>query len=105
MQRAEISGIAETRMEKLMAMSRERASSGDPVLARRYVDLARRISMRTKTKIPKEHIYCKKCLMPMVPGTSCVRLGSRKVIIRCLECGGLKRIPYLREQENDGKGS
>jgi len=98
MQRAEISGIAETRMEKLMAMSRERASSGDPVLARRYVDLARRISMRTKTEMPKEYIYCKMCLMPMVPCTSRVRLRNHKIMIRCLECGDLKRIPYLREQ-------
>ncbi|MCL2607039.1 MAG: hypothetical protein FWD92_00565 [Methanomassiliicoccaceae archaeon] len=98
MQRAEISGIAEIRINKLMAMSKERASSGDLALARRYVDLARRISMRTKTKIPKEHIYCKMCLTPMVPGTSRIRLRNHKVTMRCLECGGLKRIPYLREQ-------
>jgi ribonuclease P protein subunit RPR2 len=98
MQRAEISGIAEARIRKLMMMSVERASSDDPAMARRYVDLAIRISMRTKTKIPKEYIYCKGCLMPMIPAASRVRLRDHKVVMTCTECGRLKRMPYLREQ-------
>ncbi|MDR2866353.1 MAG: ribonuclease P protein component 4 [Methanomassiliicoccaceae archaeon] len=93
-----VADIAMCRINKLMLMSKEQASSGDVDLARRYVDIARRISMRTKTKMPKEHIYCGNCLIPMVPGTFRVRLKAHKIIMRCMECGTVKRIPYLREQ-------
>ena len=98
-QRSEVTEIAAARIETLMSLSREQASYGDMDLARRYVDLARRISMRTKTKIPKEHIYCKACLTPMAHGTFRVRLSGRKVIMRCAECGSVKRIPYVKEQK------
>ncbi|MCL2785736.1 MAG: ribonuclease P protein component 4 [Methanomassiliicoccaceae archaeon] len=97
--RSEITNIANTRITKLMSMSEEQAAHGDADLARRYVDLARRISMRTKTKIPKWHIYCKACLTPMAPGTFTVRLRDHKVIMRCTECGCIKRVPYLKEQK------
>ena len=97
--RSDITSIAEERISKLMRMSEYQASCGDMDLARRYVDIARRISMRTKTKIPKEHIYCKACLTPMAQGTFTVRLRSHKVIMRCAECGTVKRIPYVREQK------
>jgi ribonuclease P protein subunit RPR2 len=96
---SEITDIAEKRIGSLMKMSAEQASFGDIDLARRYVDIARRISMRTKTKIPKEHIYCKACLTPMAQGTFTVRLRNHKIIMRCAECGNVKRIPYLREQK------
>ena len=96
--RTEITKIAEERIDILMRMSKEQASTGDTDLARRYVDLARRISMRTKTKIPKEHIYCKTCLVPMAQGTFSVRLRNNKIIMRCAECGSVKRIPYLKEK-------
>ncbi|MDR0335143.1 MAG: ribonuclease P protein component 4 [Methanomassiliicoccaceae archaeon] len=96
--RTEVSEIAMVRIERLMAMSREQASHGDIDLARRYVDIARRISMRTRTKIPKEHIYCKNCFTPMTPGTFRVRLGTHRIIMVCAECGTVKRIPYVKEQ-------
>jgi ribonuclease P protein subunit RPR2 len=98
-QRNEIAGIAAARIEILMALSKEQASYGDMDLARRYVDIAKRISMRTKTKIPKEHIYCKACLTPMAQGTFHVRLKGRKVIMRCMECGHVRRTPYIKEQK------
>jgi ribonuclease P protein subunit RPR2 len=98
-QRTEVTEIAETRISKLMEMSEEQASFGDMDLARRYVELARRISMRTKTKIPKEHIYCRACLTPMAQGTFRVRLRNRRVVMRCAECGSVKRVPYIREQK------
>jgi len=98
-QRTEVTDIAAARIETLMILSKEQASYGDIDLARRYVDIARRISMRTKTKIPKEHIYCKACLTPMAQGTFRVRLSGRRVVMRCAECGTVKRIPYVKEQK------
>jgi ribonuclease P protein subunit RPR2 len=94
----DIETIAKERMERLMTLSAEQAMYGDIDLARRYVDLARRIGMRTRTKIPGKYIYCKNCLAPMTPGTFRVRLKNRKVIMRCTECGSIKRIPYVKEQ-------
>jgi ribonuclease P protein subunit RPR2 len=99
--RGTVSEIALIRIDKLMALSKERASAGDIEHAKLYVQLARRIGMRTKTKIPKEHRYCKNCCAPMTPDTSRVRLRSHRVVMQCAVCGHIKRIPYLREQGND----
>ncbi|MCL2143012.1 MAG: ribonuclease P protein component 4 [Methanomassiliicoccaceae archaeon] len=95
----QIAEIAAARIDKLMRMSAEQASYGDADLARRYVEIARRISMRTRTKIPKEHIYCKNCLTPMASGTFRVRLRNHKVVMVCAECGHIRRMPYLKEQK------
>ena len=97
--RGEASGIAIVRIEKLMGLSKEQAMYGDMDLARRYVDIARRISMRTRTKIPKEHIYCKNCFTPLTPDTFRVRLKRHRIIMVCAECGTVKMNPYIREQK------
>jgi len=97
--RNDITEIAGIRIDKLIMLAKEHATHGDIDLARRYIDLARRISMRTRTKIPKEHIYCKNCFTPMTPGTFRVRLGPHRIVMVCLECGSVKRIPYVKEQK------
>ena len=96
--RDEMAEIASARMEKLMLLAEQQASYGDADLARRYVDIARRIGMRTRTKMPKGHIYCKNCFIPMTPSTSRVRLKRHRVVTVCAECGSVRRVPYLREQ-------
>jgi ribonuclease P protein subunit RPR2 len=96
--RNEASGIAAVRIEKLIAMAKDEATNGDIDIARRYVDIAKRISMRTRTKIPKEHIYCKNCFTPMTGDTFRVRLKRHRIIMVCAECGTVKRIPYVKEQ-------
>ncbi|MCL2712906.1 MAG: hypothetical protein FWD37_06535 [Methanomassiliicoccaceae archaeon] len=90
--------IALTRINKLMMLSKEKVAEDDMEYAKLYVRLARRIAMRTKTKIPKEHRYCKNCCAPSTPKTSRVRLNAHRVTVQCTECGCIKRIPYLREQ-------
>ena len=93
-----VAEIALTRINKLMTLSNEKVTDGDMEYAKLYVQMARRISMRTKTKIPKEHRYCKNCCAPMTPRTSRVRLNAHRVTVQCTECGHIKRTPYLREQ-------
>ena len=93
-----VAEIALIRIDKLMTLSSERVKEGDMKYAKLYVRMARRISMRTKTKIPKEHRYCKNCCAPSTPLTSRVRLNAHKLTIQCTECGHIKRIPYLKEQ-------
>jgi ribonuclease P protein subunit RPR2 len=98
--RNEASEIAAVRIAKLIDMAKHEASFCDADLARRYVDIARRISLRTRTKIPKEHIYCKNCFMIMTPDTFRVRLKRHRIIMVCAECGTVKRKPYVREQRD-----
>ncbi len=99
--------IAERRMDTLLAMAYREAAEGRPERARRYVDLARRIGMRTRTPVPRTVRHCKGCLSPMVPGMNCrVRIGRGRVAVHCLDCGAVRRTPYIKEKRaNDREGS
>ncbi|MCL1810697.1 MAG: ribonuclease P protein component 4 [Methanomassiliicoccaceae archaeon] len=92
--------IGEERISILTELSVSALADGREDLAVRYVSLARKISKKTKAKMPGDFRYCKDCLMPLVPGTNCtVRLTSKKIVTRCQNCGGLKRMPYIKERE------
>ena len=94
-----VSEIGTVRISRLLDMAEEAVRAGRPDRAHRYVDLARRIGMKTRVKIPRERRYCKQCLMPMMPGVNCtVRLSGHKVVITCGTCGKVRRIPYIKEQ-------
>jgi len=68
-------------------------------LARRYVDLARKIGMRYKVRLPTEYrwMICKHCKRFLFPGkTSRTRIQQRRephVVVTCLSCGGYNRMP------------
>ncbi len=92
-----VSDIAERRMSVLFGLSVKAAENGDAERAKRYIALARRISQRTVTPMPKENMYCKKCNMPLSVGRNCrVRVLGGIVRITCLECGDVRRVPYAR---------
>lgn len=94
-----VSDIGRDRITRLMDLSEEAVRRNHPDRARRYVWLARRIGMKTRIGIPKERIYCKKCLIPLIPGVDCrIRLSDHKVVVTCGMCGTIRRTPYLREQ-------
>jgi ribonuclease P protein subunit RPR2 len=66
-----------------------------PSYAKRYVSLARKISTRYKVRIPAEwrRRFCKNCNALLIPGRNCrVRKQKSRMIVRCLECGGIRRI-------------
>ncbi len=71
----------------------------EPDLADRYAELARRIAMKARVRIPPEYkrLICKHCKRFIVPGLTCrVRLQPRRephIAITCLRCGGIYRIP------------
>jgi len=93
--------IARERIETLFELSREMALKGEYELSRRYIKLARRISMKYNVRIPKKlkRMFCKKCHVFLCPGvTSKVRVNRGKVTITCLLCGNIKRYPFLREK-------
>jgi ribonuclease P protein subunit RPR2 len=92
--------IAKERIEKLFKEAERRAKEGRLELSNRYVEIARKIAMKYLVRIPKDAKmrYCRKCGSYLVPGKNCrVRLQKHKVVVTCLNCGNVRRYPYIRE--------
>lgn len=88
--------MALSRIEILMQMS-DRVHSKDRALADRYAALAKRLSMRHNAKFPRKwkRRICKKCGKFLVPGdNSRVRTKNNRIVITCLECNNMVRIPF-----------
>lgn len=88
--------MAEQRIRRLFDLA-EKAYPRRPELSDRYVDIARRISMRHRVGLPRDfkRRMCKACGSFLVPGkNSRIRLDGRNVVITCLKCGTVKRYPY-----------
>ncbi|WP_457555588.1 ribonuclease P protein component 4 [Candidatus Pyrohabitans sp.] len=93
--------IARERIEILMQLARD-VFPRDRALAKRYVELARRIAMRYNVRFPAgwKRFFCKACGSFLVPGVNLrVRCTKQRVVFTCLECGQVKRIPYVREKK------
>ncbi len=77
----------------------------DPQLAQRYSEVARRISMRTRVRPPRENklMICKHCKGFILPGVNCrVRIQTRRephVVITCLKCMSHMRIPLKQKRK------
>lgn len=72
----------------------------DPKLSNRYVQLARKISMKYKVKIPPnlKKRFCKHCYAYLVPSKNCrVRLTKHKLVYYCLNCKKYMRFPYKKK--------
>ncbi|RJS76152.1 ribonuclease P [Candidatus Bathyarchaeota archaeon] len=91
-----------TRVKILFKLAAEVARDR-PDLAQRYAEIARKISMRTRTHLPRKyHLQvCKRCKRFILPGvTSRVRIQPRRephVVVTCLYCGGRMRVPLKRK--------
>jgi len=76
-----------------------------PDLSQRYVEIARKISMRTRTRLPKENrlLICRHCKKFIFPGVSSrIRIQPRRephIVITCLYCGKYMRIPLKRRKK------
>lgn len=101
--------VASERIEILIDQAR-RMVEKDERLSRRYVSLARKISERTKVRIPSEmkRYLCKKCGIALVPGRNAkVRLHATKsgLVITCLSCGAVKKYPVTAKNSGSNSGS
>ena len=70
-----------------------------PELSDRYVELAKKIAMKYKVKIPRvlKRRFCKSCFKYLVPGVNCrVRLTQKKIVYYCSNCRKFMRIPYKK---------
>lgn len=98
--RRDVRKIGNERVNILVNLAREAVREGKDERARRYVGIARAICGKAQTEMPKDFGYCRKCLLPTMPGINCtVRLTSGKVVTGC-KCGCIRRVPYLREQKS-----
>lgn len=90
--------IAVQRVRLLFKLAKSRARSGDFDLARRYIEIALKISRKSRTRLSRNYKrgYCRKCLVPLIPGiTLSIRIKSEgrgsRVVYRCLLCGWIRR--------------
>lgn len=88
--------IARSRINKLFAMAEKTALSKKLDLADRYVEIARKISMRYQVPIPRrfKRCFCKHCYSYMLPDVTCrVRIHRGKIVFYCLNCQKFCRYP------------
>jgi len=88
--------IAKNRIIKLFTAAEYCALSGKLNLANRYVEIARKISMKYQISIPKDlkRCFCKHCYSFMLPNvTSRVRMNKGKIVFYCFKCKKYTRIP------------
>ncbi len=105
-EQAEKRRIALERIDVLFTLA-HRVFPYDRALANRYVEMALAVQRKAKVKIPARwrRSYCRRCHSLLVPGVNArVRLRDGHVVIRCMECGAIRRHPYLREKKTRRKG-
>ena len=88
--------IAEQRICRLFTMAKQNALNGKLEYANRYVEIARRISMRYRVSIPKEfkRFFCKHCYSFLLPSYTCrVRIYRGKIVVYCCNCKKFNRFP------------
>ncbi|MBU5678542.1 MAG: ribonuclease P [Candidatus Aenigmatarchaeota archaeon] len=93
--------IALERIEILFNEAKRAMKLKKPELAKRYIELARKIGMRCNVKIPSQYKtkFCKKCNVYLIPSKNCkIKLDSKKHLIKitCLECGNIKIFRYKK---------
>ncbi|MDD5253872.1 MAG: ribonuclease P [Candidatus Nanoarchaeia archaeon] len=80
--------IALERIESLFNQAKE-VFKKDSSLSDRYVKIANKIAMKTKTKIPAKfkRNFCKHCLSYLKPGINCrIRTKNKNLIYYCMNC-------------------
>lgn len=93
--------IAQERINILLQRA-EAVFHVDRKKADRYAELARKIAMRYNVHMPAKwkRRICKNCHAFLKPGENCrIRTKDVKIILTCLECGHITRIPFQRERQ------
>jgi len=96
--------IAKERIKILFREAATAARSDKFKRADRYVFLARKIGMKYNVKISKvyKRKFCKHCYKYLAPGKNAVvrtNPKTKSVEIKCLECKGINRYPYVKEKK------
>lgn len=92
----EFKELAAERIERLFELA-EDTFKARPELADNYVRAAWRLKTKYNLRLPKnlKRKFCRKCLSFWRPGASCrVRVQSGRMVVTCLRCGRITRLPY-----------
>jgi len=99
--------IALQRIHRLFRLAKN-VIHEDEKLAQRYISIARRVSMASRVRIPREYRWqiCKGCKKFILPGVNCrVRIQQHRephVVITCGYCGKHTRFPMkIGEKQKD----
>ena len=94
--------IASERIDILFKLAEE-SFHNHPERSDRYVKMARNIATKYNMRMPRiwKRRFCKGCNKFLKPGNNCqVRLMNSCVTIKCLECGNMMNIPYIKEKKS-----
>ena len=94
--------IAKERIDILFKLAEE-SFYNHPERSDRYVKMARNIATKYNMRMPRiwKRRFCKDCNKFLKPGNNCqVRLKDSCVTIKCLECGNMVNIPYIKEKKD-----
>ncbi|MEM3421913.1 MAG: hypothetical protein QW835_05565 [Candidatus Hadarchaeum sp.] len=95
-QNNEFRGLALERVSRLFDHA-ESIFAKNPELADRYIRAAWKLKTRYNLRLPRDIRlkFCRKCLCFWKPGVTCrVRVKPKMIVITCLRCGRVKRLPY-----------
>lgn len=72
-------------LERIYRLFELAAEEKKPARAKRYIELARKISARNKARIPPElkREFCKRCCSPKVSA----KKEDKWLLVKCNECG------------------
>jgi len=96
--KADKNSIALERIKNMFKLA-QKAFQKYPERANRYIFIARRIAMKTKTKIPSrlKRKYCKHCYKYLQPGVNCrIRTKNDNIIYYCFNCKKYMKFPLKR---------
>ncbi len=100
--------IAVERIQSLFGLAVEKIRD-EPELAQRYAEIALKIAMRTRLRLPKEYrrMICRHCKSFIYPGVnSRVRIQQKRephMVISCLVCGKITRVPLKAKSSKKGE--
>jgi len=94
--------IARERIDILFKLAEE-SFEKHPERADRYVEMARNIATKYNIRMPRiwKRRFCKNCNKFLKPGSNCqIRLKNSRVAIKCINCGNVVNIPYIKEKKD-----
>lgn len=96
--------LALQRMERLFVLAEEEHRN-HPERSRRYVEIAKKISTRTRVRMPRllKRLYCHHCGSYLSPEASRIRLRDGVLITTCTRCEGKMRRPYKPRRDQERK--
>ena len=93
--------IAREGIRRLFSLA-EKSFKANSELSDSYVQMARKLSMKTRVRIPKDlkRSFCKNCISYLKPGVNCrVRTRNGMVVYYCLKCRKYMKFPFSKARK------